>query len=226
MKNKFSHKMFERYGTLNLKLVKGISLFLTAIGLFIIGCFLGFEGHDFFYPGMRMSQESESSPSTIPEEKIQVSSRDENIISADTSFIVIEVNLEDQSEQVQEIPVPTYYMGMNREDFEKQIQNFDRSPSLQEMQKGFQGSEIRSFSGGKVELCKFYQEPQEEEEEYYYLAISQNKVVVYKADGRTIYMETDIPAEDLPPDVLLELVQKRVVNTEEDLYDFLESYSS
>ena len=155
-----------------------------------------------------------------------VSVREENIISADTSFVVIEVNLDDQSERAEEIPVPPYYMGMDREAFETQLQSFDRSPSLQELQKGFQGSEIRSFSGGKVELCKFYQKQKEDREEYYYLAIQENKVVVYRADGMTVYMETDIPAQDLPADVLQELIQKRVVNTEEDLYDFLESYSS
>ena len=77
-----------------------------------------------------------------------------------------------------------------------------------------------------MELCKFYQKQKEDREEYYYLAIQENKVVVYRADGMTVYMETDIPAQDLPADVLQELIQKRVVNTEEDLYDFLESYSS
>ncbi len=77
-----------------------------------------------------------------------------------------------------------------------------------------------------MELCKFYQILAEETDEYYYLAIFKNKVVVYKSDGKTIYMETDIPAEDLPPEVMQELIQTRVVNTEEDLYDFLESYSS
>ena len=114
----------------------------------------------------------------------------------------------------------------DREDFEKQIQTYDSSPSLNELQKGFQGSEIRSFSGSMVELCKFYQILAEETDEYYYLAIFKNKVVVYKSDGKTIYMETDIPAEDLPPEVMQELIRTRVVNTEEDLYDFLESYSS
>ena len=212
-----------------MKLVKGISLFVIALGLFTIGCFLGFEGHDFFYPGMRAEKNgsdvvSEMSAST---EKIQVSAQDENIISADTSFIVIEVNMDNESEIAEEIPVPTYYMGMDREAFENQIENFDRSPSLQELQKGFQGSEIRSFSGSKVELCKFYQEPKEPEEEYYYLAILDNKVVVYRGDGQTVYMETNILAQDLPSDVLQELlIQRRIINAEEDLYDFLESYSS
>ena len=210
-----------------MKVARGISLFVIAVGLFAIGCFLGFEGHSCFYPGEKKKKSRSGTAASASDEKMHVSAQDENIISADTSFVVIEVNMEDQSESSAEIPVPTYYMGMDREAFEKQIRNFDSSPSLQELQKGFQGSEIRSFSGSKVELCKFYQEQKEAEEEYYYLAIQNNKVVVYRADGQTVYMETDIPAQDLPDDVLQELLtQKRIVNTEEDLYDFLESYSS
>lgn len=211
-----------------MRVVRGISLFIAAFGLFVIGCFLGFEGHDFFYPGAREKPENTGVVAAAPEEKVQASAAEENIISADTSFVVIHVDVDRQSETAEEIPVPTYYMGMDRDAFEKQIQNFDRSPSLQELQKGFQGSEIRSFSGSKVELCKFYQEKKEEAgETFYYLAILNNKVVVYREDGQTIYMETDIPAEDLPSDVLQELlVQKRIVDNEVDLYDFLESYSS
>ena len=34
-----------------MKVVKGISLSVIALGLFTIGCFFGFAGHDFFYPG-------------------------------------------------------------------------------------------------------------------------------------------------------------------------------
>lgn len=209
-----------------MKDVRGISLFIIALGLFVIGCFLGFEGHGFFYPGER-ADKSKVNAAAAPEKKIQVSERDENVISADTSFVVIKVNVDDKTESTEEIPVPAYYMGMDRAAFEEQIKNFDKSPSLQELQKGFQGSEIRSFSGSKVELCKFYQEKKEENTDFYYLAICDGKVIVYHSDGRTVYMETDISAGDLPADVLQELLtQKRVVNTEEDLFDFLESYSS
>lgn len=209
-----------------MKLLKGISLFVLAIGLFSIGCFLGFKGKGFFYPGANTGSDKENNTSEAHTETVPASAQEENVISADTSFVMIEVNMADQSETVEEIPVPTYYMGMDRADFEKQIQTYDSSPSLQELQKGYQGSEIRSFSGNRVELCRFYQIQAEETDEYYYLAIFKNKVVVYKSDGKTIYMETDIPAEDLPADVMQELIRGRVVNTEEDLYDFLESYSS
>ena len=209
-----------------MKVVRGISLFIIAVGLFVIGCFAGFEGHRFFYPGVS-AEESGVDVGLASPEKIEVSEQNPNIISADTSFVVINVDVDDHTETEEEIPVPTYFMGMDREAFEKQIQNFDRSPSLSEKQKGFQGSEIRSFSGSKVELCKFYQEKKEETAEFFYLAILDNRVVVYRSDGETVYMETDIEAKDLPADLLQELLTtRRVVDTAKELFDFLESYSS
>ncbi len=214
-----------------MKLVRGISLFIISLGLLVVGGYLGFASHEFFYPGTSVRGNNQNAQESIQmsksaDEKMQVSVQEENVITADTSFVVIEVNVEDQSEKKEEIPVPAYYMGMDLKDFETQIQTQDASPSLTELKKGFQGSEIRSFSNEKVELCKFYQLEEEEKNDFFYLAIQENKVVVYRSDGKTVYMETDIHAEELPEDILQELLQRRIVNTEEDLYDFLESYSS
>ncbi len=214
-----------------MKLVRGISLFIISLGLLVVGGYLGFASHEFFYPGTSVRGNSQNTQESIQmsksaDEKMQVSVQEENVITADTSFVVIEVNVEDQSEKKEEIPVPAYYMGMDLKDFETQIQTQDASPSLTELRKGFQGSEIRSFSNEKVELCKFYQLEEEEKNDFFYLAIQENRVVVYRSDGKTVYMETDIHAEELPEDILQELLQRRIVNTEEDLYDFLESYSS
>ncbi len=214
-----------------MKLVRGISLFIISLGLLVVGGYLGFASHEFFYPGTSVQGNSQNTQESIQmsksaDGKMQVSVQEENVITADTSFVVIEVNVEDQSEKKEEIPVPAYYMGMDLKDFETQIQTQDASPSLTELKKGFQGSEIRSFSNEKVELCKFYQLEEEEKNDFFYLAIQENRVVVYRSDGKTVYMETDIHAEELPEDILQELLQRRIVNTEEDLYDFLESYSS
>lgn len=213
-----------------MRVVRGISLLVIMVGLFVIGCFAGAWGQRFFYPGNGAGDGGMDGVLAAPvpaPEKIQVAKQDENVINADTSFVVIEVDMDEQTETPSEIPVPAYFMGMDREDFEKQLDNFDRAPSLKEKQKGFQGSEIRSFSGSKVELYKYYQEKKEERAGRYSLAVSDNRVVVYRGDGETVYMETDIQAEDLPPDVLRELLTKgRAVETEEELYDFLESYSS
>ena len=51
-------------------------------------------------------------------------------------------------------------------------------------------------------------------------------VVVYLSDQSTIYEFTDIPFEELPKEVQTNVKQKKYVETEEELYAFLENYSS
>ena len=51
-------------------------------------------------------------------------------------------------------------------------------------------------------------------------------MVVYLFDQSTIYEFTDIPFEELPKEVQTSVKQKKYVETEEELYAFLENYSS
>ena len=52
------------------------------------------------------------------------------------------------------------------------------------------------------------------------------RLTVYESDSTTIYMQTDIMVEQLPEDVREQLDLGIGIQTEEELYDFLESYSS
>ena len=61
-----------------------------------------------------------------------------------------------------------------------------------------------------------------EKNEGYYLAELHGYVVVYLS----IYEFTDIPFEELPKEVQTSVKQKKYVETEEELYAFLENYSS
>ena len=65
-----------------------------------------------------------------------------------------------------------------------------------------------------------------EKNEGYYLAELHGYVVVYLSDQSTIYEFTDIPFEELPKEVQTNVKQKKYVETEEELYAFLENYSS
>ena len=65
-----------------------------------------------------------------------------------------------------------------------------------------------------------------EKNEGYYLAELHGYVVVYLSDQSTIYEFTDIPFEELPKEVQTSVKQKKYVETEEELYAFLENYSS
>ena len=51
-------------------------------------------------------------------------------------------------------------------------------------------------------------------------------VVVYLEDKKTIYEFTEIPLSDLPEEVRQEIAQGKQIATAEELYAFLENYSS
>lgn len=64
------------------------------------------------------------------------------------------------------------------------------------------------------------------QEEGFYLSELQGYVVVYLSDGTTIYEFTEIPLTDLPDEVQQEVASGKYVETAEELYAFLENYSS
>ena len=51
-------------------------------------------------------------------------------------------------------------------------------------------------------------------------------VVVYLADGNTIYELTEIPLSDLPEELQQQILEGKILSTEDELYGFLENYSS
>lgn len=51
-------------------------------------------------------------------------------------------------------------------------------------------------------------------------------VIVYCADRETVYDTTDIRIEELPTNLQAELQEGKLMYSEQELYNFLESYSS
>lgn len=60
----------------------------------------------------------------------------------------------------------------------------------------------------------------------YFLYEINGYVVVYKTDKTTPYEYTDIKYEDLPELLKSEIKNGKYINTEEELYGFLENYTS
>ncbi len=60
----------------------------------------------------------------------------------------------------------------------------------------------------------------------YYLMAREGFVCVYYEDLKTIYLTTEIPIDHLPDKVRQEILDKKYMKNEEELYNFLESYSS
>lgn len=62
-------------------------------------------------------------------------------------------------------------------------------------------------------------------DELYYLLYTRERVEIYTGDG-TLYDYADVRTELLPEEVFSELKQGMYIRGDEDLYDFLQAYSS
>lgn len=60
----------------------------------------------------------------------------------------------------------------------------------------------------------------------YYISVLQGYVVVYYSDHKTIFEVTDIPVSSLPENVQDKVMNSIYMESEEQLYRFLENYSS
>ena len=72
-------------------------------------------------------------------------------------------------------------------------------------------------------MCKYYKT---EEERGYYLMVADHFIVVYREDKKTLHMNTDILLESLNDTLQAEIMRGKFVESDEELYNFLESYSS
>ena len=88
----------------------------------------------------------------------------------------------------------------------------------------------------KNDILLSQQETQEEEQNLsegsvaepyaYILFAEEGYVAVYHADKKTLYASTDILLASLPQDLQAEITEGKVIASEEQLYSFLENYSS
>ena len=60
----------------------------------------------------------------------------------------------------------------------------------------------------------------------YYLIVADNFIVIYLQYKKTLYLSTDILLENLDDALQAEIIQGKYMETEEEVYNFLESYSS
>ena len=228
-----------------MKFVKRISLFfIYPMAMFAVGFVSHMTIQDFFYPGQKLSPMR----TTIRAEEIVIGNRDgdvdnanvvneqgeeevivqetamnrEPVLTANTSYIVVSYNAVSGVSSEQEENAPDGYIGYNRQELEEALLEYEKSPSLTDLEKGFEGAELLSFSSSRVVVRKSYRK----KEEGYFLINEDHNVVVYDKTLENVYMNTGIHMEDLPESLQEEIHYMKYVETEEELYNFLESYSS
>lgn len=204
--------------------LKRISVFLFVFSISFIAGMYCEKLLNSFYPH-RYDNTMEKIPiSAVSDNEITPAIQSEEIVTADTKLIIIEHDLESGAEVSSEKAIPVKYIGLNRQRFLEEMEIYEYSPALTDVKKGFRSLEVLNFSGKEITLQKNYKSSTAQL--HFYIVSKDNKLVVYYEDMETVFLTTDISMDVLPPDVQLEILQKKYFETEEELYNFLESYSS
>ena len=208
-----------------MKFVKRISLFfIYPLSMFALGFTSNMAIMEFFYPGDSGGKQQTQETVKLPEETVAVSVSDEPIITADTQYIIQAYNIITGETIEEDAVVPDKFIGLNREKLIQEIDEYNKTPSLSDLELGFHYMELVSFASGRVVVRKSYE--LEEEEKGFFLLNENHYVVVYDQRLSQIYMNTDILVEDLPENIQNEILNMKYVEDERELYNFLESYSS
>lgn len=145
-------------------------------------------------------------------------------LCVDTEYVLEETDVLNHTVVETTWRLPNKYVGMNREQFMQAMDVYEAFPPLSELERGFVGLEVLSFSRARVVVQMNYKYVQPSAS--FYLAVYDNKVIVYLEDRETVYIETEIMLDSLPPQLQQNIIEMMWIENEEKLYDFLENYSS
>ena len=222
-----------------MKLIRRISLFLILSGIMLgLGGYTALKAEQFFYPNRYERKETpnyavqqSSESGVVQEQVIEAAVGEIPVVTADTMYLIEEVNLADGTvhETVESMPVK--YIGLDRDGLLAELDTYDSSPPLSELERGFETIELTAFSKDRVVVCKYYKKGKNDEQEQafgtgFYLMVADHFIVIYREDKKTLYLSTDILLENLEDALQAEIMTGKYVETEEEVYNFLESYSS
>lgn len=207
-----------------MKFVKGISLFFVLPVLLLA---VGFVVGSYFYRDTNNIVNEQVVEPDKEEKKVQfraASSSGEQLIDADTHFYVEEADLRRDTVVETEWELPDKYIGMNREEFVEAMDEYELTPPLSELERGFVSLEVKSFSEEQVLVRMNYSYIMPSTS--FYLMAEKHQIVVYCDDKKTLYMKTNIMLDSLPDILQQKIINGMFVEDEKTLYYFLESYSS
>lgn len=119
---------------------------------------------------------------------------------------------------------PAYLVGLTREEIIEYLADYMRDLPLSEYNKGLLSYELVNFSKDKITIKKTYNEdflPY-----LFYVVVKEGYVVVYNSDLKSVFKYTQIEAKNLPEKDRIALIKGIYVNSLDDLYALLESYTS
>lgn len=165
----------------------------------------------------------ENTPISNPEVAVETTNTGQ-VLTCDTKYIIKEYDKTTKTEETLNKTLPDQYIGKTREQMEEIAEEYTQAPSLEDLEKGFASMEVVAFSPEKLIVLKKYFSDMTKE--HFYLVVENEYVTVYYSDLQSVYLYTDIYVPNLSHELQQEILNKKYIASEEELYNFLESYSS
>lgn len=190
--------------------------FLLVIALLLAAYGVGY--------GVMLGQEDNTkSRETVP---IQEAATHTGKYTSDQTVYILEHYYTSDKQLTQEkLPMPAEYVGCTREELLEKVQMYAKNPSKEDIEKGFKDVSMVCFSPNKLVLRKTY-EVSQADAAYQVRLNREGTLVVYYADSDQIYTETDILYNSLPAKIRTEIDTGVKLYGLQEVFDFLENYSS
>jgi hypothetical protein len=174
---------------------------------------------------LTLTQKAEPTPVVEKEEDtVSVNEQSEAIILPATKYILETYNMKSDKLETQELNPPAYLIGLTRAQVEEYLNAYMKDLPLSEYNKGLISYELIRFSDKEVVIKKTYNE--DFVPFRFYVVVKDGYVVVYNSDLKSVYSYTHILAAELPEEDRIALSEGIYLNSLEELYSLLESFSS
>jgi hypothetical protein len=174
---------------------------------------------------LTLTKKEEPTPAVTEQIEDSVStSQTEATVLPNTKYTLESYNMKSNATETQELNPPAALVGLTRQEVLQYITEYMSDMPLSEYNKGLISYELVSFSSDEIKMKKSYNE--DFVPFRFYVVVKDGYVVIYNSDLKSVYSYTHILAKDLPEEDRLSLSQGIYVNSLDELYALLESYSS
>jgi hypothetical protein len=179
---------------------------------------IGVYSYYYFYPqryqqtetGEYVNVEAAAKQTTFPVDK-------------DTTFIIEYYYPEEQrllTEEVSDIPA---LLGCDKAGVEQYLTEYMEHLSQSDKDEGLVSFQLTGYQNSQITLRKTYDT---QEKQGYYAKSFNGTIVILQSDGKTVYEYTQIGIHTLPEEIQQQVTEGYYLENDEDLYNFLENYSS
>ena len=146
------------------------------------------------------------------------------ITTKDTMCIYENIDQKDGTVSMVEAKLPSKYVGLNRVQLESALLLDGSLMLFDENEDGFKSQHLELFSPERIKILRIYDSTAQTGG--YYILDDNGEICIYEQDRKTLYFRTGINIQDLPESVAEEVSGGKYMESEVQVYHFLESYSS